>query len=245
METTVQKVDALVAGLRKDLHAAKRSRLYSIILGAVLVTILFFVFMNVTFQVKDNVKPDTLATAALYATRTAVKEGRPGLEKAVKDQIPVFLSAMRHSLLNDLIPTLRKEIEVRLTDAVEKTFASSSQSFPNAVKAAVERIKASGGKAPPSTEFLAALVTKEFQVEADRRFSENPQETLGSQYAESKRMLENLNQRLNVLASGKPKNREEAMELRFLRAWVSLVNKGDPNDRLIPGPPVDGTAGAR
>lgn len=241
MEQSVQKVDALVADLRKELEAANRSRTVSIVVGAVLALILFVVFLTVSREFKDNVRPDTLAQAAMYATRNAVKEGRPALEKAFKDQLPAFLGSLRQALVTDLIPTLRKSIEKELTGAVDKSFEASTTAFPAAVEAAVKKARAAGGGATPSTEFLAALITKEFTAEIERRFQENPNETLGAQYADSRKMLENLNRRLDLLALGAPKTREEALELRFLRAWVSLLGKGDGKDPAVPQPPVPAT----
>lgn len=227
MET--QELDRVVAALEKDLAAARKARLATIVAGSIVAVLVFIVFAVTVGKFKENIRPDTLASVAAYATRQAVKEGRPALEKMFREQMPIFLGSLRQTLVNDLVPGLRKEIEGELIKVVDRSFERSSQAFGAAVRSAIARTKAAGGTATPSPDLLAAVIAKEFAAETERRFSEHPEETLGEQYRDSKAMLEGLNQKLAMLTKqDAPKSREEALEMRFLRAWVSLLTQADP-----------------
>jgi hypothetical protein len=173
------------------------------------------------------VRPDTLADVAAFATRQMVKEGRPAVEKALKAKMPEFLRALRIALVNDVIPAMRKQVEKELRDMVAKTMASSSQAFVAAVKTTAARLKPAVEKgAKPDNALLASLIVREFENEKGRRFTQAADDTLGASFAESKRMLLSLKRKVDLFVGGKPRTREEAMEMRFIRAWVSLIDKG-------------------
>jgi hypothetical protein len=195
----------------------------------------FFVFMNLALQIRKNVNPESMAAVAMHTTRDAVKAGRPAVEKAFKANMPMFLRNLRQALLNDLIPLLRKRIEGELSKVITKSFDQSGQVFNVAVKNAVARIKASGGKdAKMDAALLAQLIVDEFDKEKEKLYSD-PAQTMGRDFLESRKMLEGLNRRLDLFTSNQPKTREEALELRFIRAWTSLLHRGDTEDTARPG----------
>lgn len=214
--------------LDKDLVAAKKSRTMTIIVGAIFFLLVFFVFMSLANTLKKNVRPDSLADVAAYATREVVKEGRPVVEKAFKENIPTFLKNLRLSLLNDLIPALRKQIETDLQKVIEQSYLSSSRSFTDAVKEAVAKAKPlAAAQGAPTADVLANMIIREFNVAKDKRYTDKPVETLGAQFEQSKIMLDGLNRKLTLLTKKKkPKDREEALEMKFIRAWVSLLSPG-------------------
>ncbi|NOZ02844.1 MAG: hypothetical protein GXP54_13300 [Deltaproteobacteria bacterium] len=230
------KINEFSDTLKKDLEAAKKSRTMTIVVGVVFFLIVFFVFMSLAGTVKKNVTPDALADVASYTTRQMVKKGRPVVEKAFKEHIPIFLKNLRMSLLNDLIPALRKQLQTQLQDVIEKSFLSSSRAFTDAVKEAVAKAKpiaAAQGDPPP--DVLANLILREFKVAKEKRYTDAPMETLGAQFEQSKTMLDGLNKKLLLLTSHKkPQNREEALEMNFIRAWVSLISPGN-DDSQPPG----------
>ncbi|MBM4398404.1 MAG: hypothetical protein FJ087_22275 [Deltaproteobacteria bacterium] len=228
METT-KTIPEVVAVLRKDLEAARKSRLYTLIGGAVVALILFVVFWNLTSQIKENFKPETIASVAAHATRQAVKDGRPVVEKAFVEGMPKFLKGLRQSLLHELVPQLRKQLEGELSRVVAKSFENSSRAFGAAVKDAIKQVKEAAPAGKPDPDFLSQVIAREFAKETDKRYSQTPEQTLGQEFRDSRKALDMLNARLSLLAGGKPANREEALELRFLRAWVSLINRGEPD----------------
>jgi hypothetical protein len=228
METTTNPVDRVLADVRKDLDAAKKARIVTLVAGAVLTVIVFAVMAVTANKVHKNVRPDTLADVAMFATRQMVKEGRPLVEQSIKTQLPVFLRSLKASLIHDVVPQLRQQVEKEMRLAIQDVFNHSSQAFQAAVKTVATRLKASGELgAKPDPEFLAAQITKEFQKEKDRRYNEAPEETLGKQFQDSRKMLVALREKLDKFVANKPKTREDALEMRFLRAWVSLLDKGD------------------
>lgn len=221
-------IDDAVKSLEKELEEARKARLITLIVGAILFLVIFFVLMAFANRVRKEFRPDSLADLAAFATRQAVKEGRPAVEKAFKENIPVFLKNLRIGLVNEVVPLLRKEIERELQKLVNDAFLNSSKAFTDAVRSAVEKVKpvaAKQGTPPPDT--LAALITREFEVETEKRLTDRPTETLGAQYEQSQAMLKGLNERLMLLAGKKrPQTRSEALELKFIRAWVSLLTHG-------------------
>lgn len=226
METNpLENVSSL---LKKELESARRARLVTIIAGSILTLIVFTVMAVTANKVFKNVRPDTMADVAMFATRQMVKEGRPLVEQSIKTQLPLFLRNLRMAFVNDVIPGLRKGIEKEMRSAVQDTFNHSAQAFQIAVRSVVSRLKSSGELgAKPTVEFLASQITSEFEREKSRRFNETPEETLGKQFEDSRKMLIALREKLEKFVSGKPKTREEALELRFLRAWVSLLDRGE------------------
>ncbi|MBL6975136.1 MAG: hypothetical protein ISR64_05335 [Deltaproteobacteria bacterium] len=214
--------------LDKDLVAAKKSRMMTIIVGAIFFLLVFFVFMSLANTLKKNVRPDSLADVAAYTTREVVKAGRPVMEKAFKVGIPTFLKNLRRSLLNDLIPALRKQLETDLQKVIEQAYLSSSRSFTDAVKEAVAKAQPlAAAQGAPTADVLANMIIREFNVAKEKRYTDKPVETLGAQFEQSKVMLEGLNNKLTLLTKKKkPKDREEALEMKFIRAWVSLLSPG-------------------
>ena len=79
----------------------------------------------------------------------------------------------------------------------------------------------------PQPDLVASLIVREFEKEKKKRYADRPEETLGQQFAESKRMLNALNDKLTLLTSKKRHSRQEQMELKFLRAWASLLTRGE------------------
>jgi len=228
-----QTLDDFSDRLRKDLDAAKKARVMTTIIGAVLFLVVFFVFMSLAGALKDNVRPDTMAETVNYAVRESVKSVRPMVEKSLKDNIPAFLKGLRQSLINDLIPTLRQEIEVELQNVIEKSYLNSSRAFTDAVRVAVKEVKPlADEQGDPTPEVLANLIQREFDKEKKKRYTDRPEETLGAQFEQSKEMLEGLNKKLMQLTRKKrPGSREEALEMKFLRAWVSLISPGQESNQ--------------
>lgn len=231
MEQNTNRLDELLSSLRKELETSKKTRFTTIVLGIILVLVVFFIFMALTKTVKKNITPGSLAEVAAFATRQVVKDGRPLMEQAFKTNIPLFLKSLRRSLVNDLVPLLRKQIEHELRKAIDKTYLSSSQAFNVAVGEVLKKVKPEGEKAGDPA-FIASLITAEFEKEKNRRYSEKPEETLGYQYQESKKMLMELNRKLNLMLTSEPKTREEALETRFLKAWVSLITRGEIKEEV-------------
>jgi len=241
MEQTASRIDGVLADLRKDLESARKARLTTVIVGSVLVLIWFIGFWNLNRLVRKNVREDTLADVAAYATREAIKAGRPALEQTFKTNMQAFLKNLRVAFVNDVIPAMRKQAEGQLKGMVEKSFKQSSQAFMAATRETIAGVKAQApGQTATDPAFLASRIIQEFEKQKQKKYSETPEQTLGAEFLDSKRMLDGLNTKLNLLLSGKPKSREEAMELRFLRAWVSLIGKGD--SKTPPGPPLAPTA---
>jgi len=221
-------IDQALKSLNDELVAARRSRMVSIAVGAVLFLVVFFVFMSATRKIQKSFSPDSIADMAAYTLRQTVKEGRPVVEKTFKQNIPVFIRNLRMQVSNELVPYLGREIRRELEKVVESAFLSSSKVFADAVRAAVERAKPVAEKqGTPTPEVLASLIMQEFEREADKRYSDQPRETLGAQFDQSRAMLEGLNRKLQLLAGKKkPSSREEALELKFIRAWVGLLSQG-------------------
>lgn len=222
-----KNIDDVLAGLRKDLDGAKKGRLYTLIVGGVLVLVLFFVFMNLSSQIRTEINPKNIALVASHATRSAVKEGLPVIEQKFKENLPDFLAALRNALVTELIPSLRKQIEEELRGMIDQTFMHSSQTFNTAMKTAIARVKKASPGATPTSEHLAVLIADEFQKASSEGLANTPEQTLGQEFAQSKTTLANLQKRLELMTSNKPKTREEALELKFLRAWVSLLSHGE------------------
>jgi hypothetical protein len=223
------RIDEIIEGLKKDLEGAKSTRKYTLIFGIVIVLLFSGLFTFSSLTIRKNLRPDTLADVAAFSAREAIVQGRPLVEEAFRVNIPVFLRNLRQSLLNDLIPLLRKDIEKQLQSVVEKSIASSSMAFNNAVTETIRTVKtlsSQPGKIEP--EFLAQLITREFENEKKKRYSEFPAQTLGSQFEESKKILNNLKRKLELVVSRKPLTKEDALELQFIKAWVSLLHRGEP-----------------
>lgn len=229
MDASQQKIEAAVTALNKELDSLKKARLVTIVAGAVLFLVVFFVFMSATRKIQKSFGPESLADLAAYTLRQTVKEGRPVAEKAFKEHIPVFLKNLRMQLVNDLIPLLRKEIQRELVRMVDGAFLNSSRAFSQAVRAAVERVKpVADQQGTPPPDALAALIMQEFERETEKRYTDTPAETLGAQFEQSRAMLNGLNRKLQLLAGKKkPSSREEALELKFIRAWVGLLSQGE------------------
>lgn len=224
---TQEKINAAFALLNKELEASKKARLRSLIVGGVIFDIVFIAFMVLFINVKKAFSPQAIAETGTYTIRQLVKEARPVAEKAFKENVPVFLKNLRMQLVRDVVPLLRKHLQRELEKVIENAFFSSSRAFTEAVRAAVERVRTQKQGTPPP-EALAALIMQEFERETEKRYSERPEETLGAQFEQSKVMLEGLNRKLELLAGKrKPTSREEALELRFIRAWVSLLTHGE------------------
>lgn len=228
METSQQKVEAALAALNKELDSVKKARLATIVVGAVLFLVVFFVFMSATRKVQKSFGPESLADLASYTVRQTIKEGRPVAEKAFKEHIPVFLKNLRVQVVG-LVPFLRREIQRELVRVVDASFLNSSRAFSQAVRAAVERVKpVADRQGTPPPDALAALIMQEFERETEKRYSDTPTETLGAQFEQSRAMLEGLNRKLQLLAGKKkPSTRGEALELKFIRAWVGLLSQGE------------------
>ncbi len=229
MDTAEQKVEAAIAALNKELESVKKARVVTLVVGAILFLVVFFAFMSATRKIQKSFGPEPLADLAAYTVRQTIKEGRPVAEKAFKEHIPVFLRNLRVQLLGDLIPLLREGIQRELIRAVEGAFLQSSRAFTEAVRAAVERAKVAAQKqGTPTPDVLASLIMQEFERETEKRYSDTPSETLGAQFEQSRAMLEGLNRKLELLAGQKkPASREEALELKFIRAWVGLLSRGE------------------
>lgn len=225
MGTTINEFSEI---LKKDLEGAKKSRTMTIIVGAVLFLVVFFIFMSLAGALKSNVTPAALADTTSYVAREMVKEGRPVVEKAFKQNIEVFLSNLRRSLLNEVIPAMRTQLEVDLKKVIKQSFLSSSRSFNVAVKEAVAKVKPlAQEQGDPTPDVLASLIVREFNLAKKKRYTDKPVETLGAQFEQSKAMLEGLNRKLLLMTSKKkPKSKEEALEMKFLRAWVSMLSPG-------------------
>jgi len=233
-----ERIEKAVNSLKEELEGAKKARLVSVVVGAVLFFIVFFVLLTMTRNIKKAVQPAEVAEVAVFATRQLVTQGRPEVEKAFKQNIPVFLKNMRISLVNDLVPALRTEMEKMFKDAIVSAFLSSSKAFTDAVKDAVARAKENAKKmGTPPPDALASIIVQEFEAESQKRYNDKPEETLGAQFAQSQKMLEGLQQRLLLLTGKKkPATKEEALEMKFLKAWVSLLTKGGALE--APGPAV-------
>jgi hypothetical protein len=229
------RIDQIVDTLQKDLKDARGSRTWTLVGGALIALIVFVVFMSMTMALKSNVRPDTLATVAAHATREMVKEARPVAEEAFKKNLPLFLKNLRLSLVHDLIPQLRKEIEKSLRTVIADAFARSSKDFLPTLEASLKMATGEVKEGKLAPDALAAIIVAQFDKERERRYAEAPEETLGQQFAQSRHMLEGLNRKLLLLTGKKtPKTRQETLELKFLRAWVSLVSKGDVDGVEVP-----------
>ena len=224
MESTIQDV---LEVLRKDLDAARKSRLFTAIGGVLISLIVFVVFWNVAHQIKQNFRPENIAVVAAHATRMAVKDARPAVEEAFRANMPKFLASLRRSLIEDLVPSLRKQIEAELSRIIAKSFENSAGAFNAAVKAAIAQVKAAAPTGKPTPEFLSGVIVREFARETERRFNETPEQTLGQEFKDSLELLRTLDKKTDMLLSGKPRTREEALEVKFLRAWVSLLERGE------------------
>jgi|GEM_PF-4417463 len=232
------KIEKAINSLREELEGAKKARLVSVIVGALIFLIVFFVLLGMTRSIKKTVQPAEVAEVAVFATRELVTQGRPEVEKAFKENIPIFLRNMRISLVNELVPALRTELEKMFKDAITSAFFSSSKVFTDAVRDAVARAKENAKKlGTPPPDALASIIVQEFEAESQKRYNEKPEETLGAQFAQSQKMLEGLQQRLLMLTGKKkPATKEEALEMKFLKAWVSLLTRGGALE--APGPAV-------
>lgn len=229
MDGSQQKLEEALSVLTKEVESLKRSRTVTILAGTVLFVIVFVVFMSATFKIKKSFSPASLAELAAYTVRQTVKEGRPVAEKAFKEHVPVFMRSLRTQLVGGLVPLLRQEIGRHLAGVVDDAFLNSSRAFSQAVRSAVERVKPVAEKqGTPPPDALAALIMQEFERETGKRYSDTPTETLGAQFEQSRAMLEGLNRKLQLLAGQKkPTTRAEALELKFIRAWVGLLSHGE------------------
>lgn len=227
MDSTQQKIAEAVAALTAELESARRERTFSIVVGSALFLMVFFGFMLAARKIQRSFGPEAFAELQAYTIRQTIEEQRPVAEKAFWDHIPVFLKNLRRHLVNGLIPLLRSEIERELVRVVEGTFLQSSRAFAEVVRAAIERVKSEADRqGMPPPDALAALIRQEFERETEKRYTDTPRETLGPQFEQSRAMLGRLNRTLH-LPSGQqtPASREEALDRKFIRAWVGLVSE--------------------
>ena len=227
MEATSNEISNVLGTLNKDLEAARKSRMMSLVIGAVSTVIVFVVMMTFVGTLKQEITPSNLADVAAYSTRNMIKEARPVVEDTFKKNVPLFLRELRMYLVNDLVPSLRKEIQAEMTKMVDETFATSSVAFTAAAKEVVGLVQPMAKETMPQPDLVASLIVREFEKEKKKRYADRPEETLGQQFAESKRMLTALNDKLTLLTSKKRHSRQEQMELKFLRAWASLLTRGE------------------
>ncbi len=144
-DSVLRQIGDLEKRLEAQIARAKSAQTVSVIIGAVLVAVMIGYFTWMSGMVKEALKPKEAAQMASQQIVTRVKELRPDLEKAARENAPLLVDNLVDELINNQIPAgrkaLEKEIKTQSSAQVAKLIERIYAEFDNILETHAEQVR--------------------------------------------------------------------------------------------------------
>lgn len=108
-DAIIPKLNGIENRLDEQIRKANSGRFWTLVVGLVLVAFMVGYFVWINIQIRKMMDPEDLSGIVAVQLIQQAKSNRPGLEKMAVDNTPELTNSMINYLVNDGLPTARKE----------------------------------------------------------------------------------------------------------------------------------------
>ena len=228
--------------IRKETKAL-RTR---IIVGCV-VTLIVFGYMFWFYKIFTGLgSPEGMRTVIVTTVRAEAPELLDAARKEILAQKSTIIDFVTKEGLENLVKVLMSEGEKKLHEMITKisgeTIVALNDRFVGVLKndgSRLMKLLAQPEQGAIEEEIVKAFDDDLQEAMGQMNFNEDFNEPLGKMNAEALAQLNDINTKLQTLATKESLNSHEAMTLRFIKLWAGYVNQmgdADPDEEEdIPG----------
>ena len=217
--------------LELETAQAERSFRVGLITLALIGVMLIAYFQWLKVQVREITNPTNMATLAVSEVRRQLPGARDALEQQLKIATPEIIRYVADRVLNESVPMMRQGVEALFRQYSREIthfgVEASAKVFESLVKDNKDELKARASIAPgqfTSDNFVTEL-DRVIQNELGRRLTDTPTESASFMMSRSLVALNNINARLQQIASTKNMSRHDELGRKLITTWWTLLQR--------------------
>ncbi len=185
-------------------------------------------------EFSEVMKAETMAEFVSAEVRNRIPKFGKEIEGQLKAEAPNVVNTIRHTVVNESLPAMRKTLQKQFGDLADEFFRTAPDLFMEEVY--VKMVQANkqelvwayamdpeAYKAGDKRKELIKKLTANF----DKSFPEGEQDALTKKLNESAKALRNIQKGLKVLGKKGRLDREEKLMKRLITSWWSMLGGGE------------------
>lgn len=217
--------------LELEIVQAERAFRVGLITLTIICAVLIAYFQWMKVQVREITNPSNMATLAVSEVRRQLPGARDALEQQLKLATPEIIRYVANRVLNESVPMMRRGVEALFREYSREIthfgVEASAKIFESLVKENKDELKARASIA--SGLFTSDNFVREFdrviQTELGKRLTDTPTESASFMLSRSLVALNNINARLQQMASSKNMTRHDELGRKLITTWWTLLQK--------------------
>mgnify|MGYP001409176552 CR=1 FL=1 len=222
--------------LELEISQAERSYRVGVVTLCIICAFLVAYFQWLKSQVREITSPTNLATLAVSEVRRQLPGARDALEQQLTLAAPEIIRYVADKVVNESVPLMRQGIEGLFRDFSKEITLYGVEASAKVFETLVvdskddlrERISVGPGRFT-SDNFVEGL-DRIIQQELGQRLTDTPVESANFAMSRSLVALNNINARLQEMATTKNMSRHDELGRRLISTWWTLLQRSEAED---------------